>query len=820
MSREGAGEKQMKAKVIPIIVLILLLQAIGPLMVRPASSAETPYDVTIWSWDYIDSWNSVPITMDGVATGYSTSHTFTGLTGTHNFTIPSTDPSGHPFSDWDTGGGNIWTDETLTLSSGGTYTARYRGGYSVTIWSWQEVTGWNSVPITMDGVATGYSTSHTFSGLTGTHYFTVPGSIGSSEIFYEWDTGTTSPTIAVSASGVYTAHYREPALVVSPKSNAPNTPITLSGSKFKANALVDLSYTNPVTLATVPIATGVQADASGTFEYSYNAPDLKQALASGDNTIVTNIIIFTARDTATGTSYTTATGFSQSARGLLQVKRTGPYPSEQLPSTGNMFGNLTDFTLTGSLPVTNIVVSSNIIIAGNRFYPGSATLKWDNNAVLSTPTVDGTGFFNTTVTVPITPIGLHNVTMVDANGQKFIIFFTVVPSVTLSPNSGQIGATVTVTGYGFPASWGTTKVNATLYWPGLSGYIASALTDSSGAWTSTFIVPQSVVGAVTLTAYQNVTGSFVSTATATFMVTKKAPTGSIVINGGEAYTTSTSVTLSLTYLAYNYASVSNVRYSNDGTWDSETWETPVASKSWTLLSGDGSKTVYFQVKDSDGTLSSTYNDAIALDTTSPTGSITINVGATYANTTVVSLTLSSTDTGSGISQMCFQNEVGAWSSWEPYATSKSWSLTTGDGSKTVYVQYKDNAGLTVVSYDLIVLDTTLPVANAGQNQTAQVWQSVTFNGGGSSDNNGIASYLWNFGDGNTGTGVAPTHTYSSYGNYTVTLRVIDVAGNSATVNVEVFIPEFSPTVALLLFVMFVTLASVLRGKLKPRKYAI
>ena len=32
-----------------------------------------------------------------------------------------------------------------------------------------------------------------------------------------------------------------------------------------------------------------------------------------------------------------------------------------------------------------------------------------------------------------------------------------------------------------------------------------------------------------------------------------------------------------------------------------------------------------------------------------------------------------------------------WSAWQPYATSKSWTLTSGAGKKTVYVQYRDRA---------------------------------------------------------------------------------------------------------------------------------
>ncbi|MEM2619554.1 MAG: hypothetical protein QW356_08795, partial [Candidatus Hadarchaeales archaeon] len=95
------------------------------------------------------------------------------------------------------------------------------------------------------------------------------------------------------------------------------------------------------------------------------------------------------------------------------------------------------------------------------------------------------------------------------------------------------------------------------------------------------------------------------------------PTGSIVINNGDTYTNSTSVTLSFTYSDAT-SDVYQVRYSNDGIWDNEPWELPSASKSWTLTSGDGTKTVYYQIKDVAGNVSSTYSDSIILDTTSPT----------------------------------------------------------------------------------------------------------------------------------------------------------------------------------------------------------
>jgi subtilisin family serine protease len=51
----------------------------------------------------------------------------------------------------------------------------------------------------------------------------------------------------------------------------------------------------------------------------------------------------------------------------------------------------------------------------------------------------------------------------------------------------------------------------------------------------------------------------------------------------------------------------------------------------------------------------------------------------------------------------------------------------------------------------------------------------------STDDKGITSHEWDFGDGATSTGApGASHTYSARGNYTVTLTVGDVAGQQAT----------------------------------------
>jgi len=118
---------------------------------------------------------------------------------------------------------------------------------------------------------------------------------------------------------------------------------------------------------------------------------------------------------------------------------------------------------------------------------------------------------------------------------------------------------------------------------------------------------------------------------------------------------------------------------------------------------------------------------IKIDTTAPTGSISINSGATYTTSTSVTLTLSATDgSGSGVGYMCFSNDGSSWSSWYSFSTSQSWNLMSGDGTKTVYVQFKDNVGVVSSSYsDTIILDTTPPVGSISINGGAAYTRSTS-----------------------------------------------------------------------------------------------
>ena len=93
-----------------------------------------------------------------------------------------------------------------------------------------------------------------------------------------------------------------------------------------------------------------------------------------------------------------------------------------------------------------------------------------------------------------------------------------------------------------------------------------------------------------------------------------------------------------------------------------------------------------------------------------TGTISIAGGATYTTTTTVVLTIAK-GSGATPTQMQFSNDGTTWAAKVAYGTSASWTILTGDGTKTVYARFYNSAGLySAVMTDTIVLDTTPPGA--------------------------------------------------------------------------------------------------------------
>jgi hypothetical protein len=267
-----------------------------------------------------------------------------------------------------------------------------------------------------------------------------------------------------------------------------------------------------------------------------------------------------------------------------------------------------------------------------------------------------------------------------------------------------------------------------------------------------------------------------------------APTGSISIAGGAAYTTNSATTLSVPATDLE-SGISQVALSNDGaTWTTRAYAT---TQSWTLPTGDGTKTVYAKWRDGAGNWSAPKTDTIVLDTTPPSGSVSINAGAAYATSTAVTVSVSASDRGSGVSQVALSNDGATWTTGT-YGATQAWTVSGGDGTKTVYAKWRDGAGnWSAPKSDTIVLDTLAPTAGAPANAFAAgsiVNSSLTptkLTWSGSDATSGIARYeLAQSTDGGAWTTVSTslttattTRSLAKSHTYRFRVRAIDRAGN-------------------------------------------
>lgn len=130
--------------------------------------------------------------------------------------------------------------------------------------------------------------------------------------------------------------------------------------------------------------------------------------------------------------------------------------------------------------------------------------------------------------------------------------------------------------------------------------------------------------------------------------------------------------------------------------DNGEWSAYSSATSVTLEVTDGPHSIAVRALDDAGNEDPTPAErSFTADTAAPTGTVTIQDGVQQTRTATVTLTLSTSDPApsSGVREMRVSNTAGGLTSaaWTPYTTTRQWTVSSGAGTKTVYVQVRDAA---------------------------------------------------------------------------------------------------------------------------------
>jgi hypothetical protein len=181
---------------------------------------------------------------------------------------------------------------------------------------------------------------------------------------------------------------------------------------------------------------------------------------------------------------------------------------------------------------------------------------------------------------------------------------------------------------------------------------------------------------------------------------------SISLNTGNKYTNS--ILLDIKLDCYDMLSgIDEMSFSFDGlSWTN--WEPYMQDISIFIPLGDGTKNIYFKVKDSAGNEGEITSKSIIFDTTPPQDlEMLIQGGEKYTDKQEVQLQLNTVDTLSGIDRMSFSLDGITWTAWEGFSLDKTFTLTS-EGVNTIHFRVSDKAGNTAEISDQIIFDETPP----------------------------------------------------------------------------------------------------------------
>jgi PKD repeat protein len=181
------------------------------------------------------------------------------------------------------------------------------------------------------------------------------------------------------------------------------------------------------------------------------------------------------------------------------------------------------------------------------------------------------------------------------------------------------------------------------------------------------------------------------------------------------------------------------------------------------------------------------NTSVSFDGSGSSASATDNVTLTlvdqYGNLSTASQPVSVSNAGGPITHYSWDFGDGSSSGQLTTATTSHTYTTFGRMTVSLTVT---NSGYSNTTSHVVTVDAPPFAAFSAASPPPAVGLPTSFDASASGELGGmIASYSWAFGDGATGTGAAPSHTYSTTGTKTVVLTVTDQDGHTATTSHDV-----------------------------------
>jgi PKD repeat protein len=207
-----------------------------------------------------------------------------------------------------------------------------------------------------------------------------------------------------------------------------------------------------------------------------------------------------------------------------------------------------------------------------------------------------------------------------------------------------------------------------------------------------------------------------------------------------------------------------------------------------VYTNEGIYTVTLMVTDPLGDFSS---DSITVSVVNPVPSADAGWAQYSEEDGVVNFIGTGLDNPSDQSSLTYLWDFGDGSFGSGASQSHMYSIS---GTYIVTLTVTDDNGDLGVNRIPVFVENVLPEAYAGGDQTVNEDEMVLFSGSGSDTPSDLPflTYSWDFGDGSSGSGMAPVHVYTRQGSYIVILTVMDDDGamghDISIVTVENLIP--------------------------------